>query len=276
MPRRTRDGPHRSESSSSGGKPQAQHTRAAAHAAREGRGAGCGGGCCEGCVRCREGRLRPRERFLHKVFVTCARARSAARSAARRRVKFSSAARRGLQPGDVRAPAGEGARRRVRARAGGRGRTLREPRERLLHKPFERVRGREARRGLQPGDVRSSLRQRGEVCSPATRARAGGRGRGGARSAARRGVRRVGVGEGAAACRSTTRHQLRAAWGYWAAQWHLARAVGKRFRGCRAKRLYVHLFSREKTAFFTIFHRCEDFEDFWRENSLHMYVTTYM
>ena len=27
---------------------------------------------------------------------------------------------------------------------------------------------------------------------------------------------------------------------YWAAQWHLARAVGKRFRGCRAKRLYLH------------------------------------
>ena len=26
----------------------------------------------------------------------------------------------------------------------------------------------------------------------------------------------------------------------WAAQWHLARAVGKRFRGCRAKRLYVY------------------------------------
>ena len=57
--------PSRSSTSSSGGKPQAQHTRAAAHAAREGRGAGCGGGCCEGCVRCREGRLRPRERFLH-------------------------------------------------------------------------------------------------------------------------------------------------------------------------------------------------------------------
>ena len=102
--------PSRSSTSSSGGKPQAQHTRAAAHAAREGRGAGCGGGCCEGCVRCREGRLRPRERFLHKVFVTCARARSAARSAARRRAKFSSAARRGLQPGD------EGARRWARAR----------------------------------------------------------------------------------------------------------------------------------------------------------------
>jgi len=30
-------------------------------------------------------------------------------------------------------------------------------------------------------------------------------------------------------------------WGRnWAAQWHLARAVGKRFRGCRAKRLYVY------------------------------------
>jgi len=30
-------------------------------------------------------------------------------------------------------------------------------------------------------------------------------------------------------------------WGRnWAAQWYLARAVGKRFRGCRAKRLYVY------------------------------------
>jgi len=27
---------------------------------------------------------------------------------------------------------------------------------------------------------------------------------------------------------------------YCAAQWHLTRAVGKRFRGCSAKRLYVH------------------------------------
>ena len=27
---------------------------------------------------------------------------------------------------------------------------------------------------------------------------------------------------------------------YWAAQWHLAQAVDKRFRGCRVKRLYVH------------------------------------
>ena len=31
---------------------------------------------------------------------------------------------------------------------------------------------------------------------------------------------------------------------YWAAQWHSARAVGKRFRGCRAKRLYVHSVSK--------------------------------
>ena len=35
--------------------------------------------------------------------------------------------------------------------------------------------------------------------------------------------------------------QLTLRWGRnWAAQWHLARAVGKRFRGCRAKRLYVY------------------------------------
>ena len=33
---------------------------------------------------------------------------------------------------------------------------------------------------------------------------------------------------------------------YWAAQWHLARAVGKRFRGCRAKRLYVHILGFHK------------------------------
>ena len=26
----------------------------------------------------------------------------------------------------------------------------------------------------------------------------------------------------------------------WAAQWHLVWAVGKRFRGCRAKRFYFH------------------------------------
>ena len=27
----------------------------------------------------------------------------------------------------------------------------------------------------------------------------------------------------------------------WEGKWHLARAVGKRFRGCHPKRLYVHL-----------------------------------
>jgi len=37
--------------------------------------------------------------------------------------------------------------------------------------------------------------------------------------------------------------QLALRWGRrnWAAQWHLARALGKRFQGCRAKRLYVHI-----------------------------------
>jgi len=133
--------------------------------------------------------------------------------------------------------------------------------------------------------ARSSARRRAEFSS----ARAGGRGRGGARSAARRGVRRVGVGEGAAACRSTTRRRgdvflgacrrgrrlcglsslqvhspaswrclprrvsawAKAWWPlalstsgglgrYWAAHWHFARAKEKRFRGCRAKRLYVN------------------------------------
>jgi len=36
--------------------------------------------------------------------------------------------------------------------------------------------------------------------------------------------------------------QLKLSLGHnWAAQWHLARAVGKCFRGCRAKRLYIYL-----------------------------------
>ena len=30
----------------------------------------------------------------------------------------------------------------------------------------------------------------------------------------------------------------------WEGKWHLARAVGKRFRGCHAKRLYVHTANR--------------------------------
>jgi len=33
----------------------------------------------------------------------------------------------------------------------------------------------------------------------------------------------------------------------WAAQWHLARALGKRFRGCRTKRLYVYIFLKPGT-----------------------------
>ena len=48
----------------------------------------------------------------------------------------------------------------LRARRGARGE--------VFFGASQRVRGREARRGLQPGDVRSSLRQCGEVCSPAT------------------------------------------------------------------------------------------------------------
>ena len=70
------------------------------------------------------------------------------------------------------------------------------------------------RRGLQPGDVRSSLRRAaaGEgaeaMCSSA----------------------RVGVGEGAEACSSTNFGRPGALLG-----------SSKRFRGCRAKRLCVHI-----------------------------------
>jgi hypothetical protein len=81
---------------------------------------------------------------------------------------------------------------------------------------------------LQPGEVFGACRS--------------GRRRWGARSAVRR---RGDVFLGA--CRRGRRrggvqlYQLRAAWdATWAAQWHLARAVGKGSRGCRAKRLYVH------------------------------------
>ena len=69
-------------------------------------------------------------------------------------------------------------------------------------------------------------------------ARGGGRGRGGARSSARRGARRV-----SAWAKARGRAALPTLGGlgrYWAAQWHLARAVGRHFRGCRAKRLYLH------------------------------------
>ena len=129
------------------------------------------------------------------------------------------------------------------------------------------VRGREARRGLQPGDVRRSLRQRVEVFSPGTcKVIFGARQRVRARrrmicsparcSACRRGRRRGGLQvprcisawakarwpetPGPASWRCLPRRVP--AWAkalstsgglgrYWAAQWHLARAVGKRFRG---------------------------------------------
>ena len=93
-------------------------------------------------------------------------------------------------------------------------------------------------------------------------ARGGGRGRRGARSAARRGVWRVSAWAKAlgreisspASWRCVPRRVLASASARrpaglstsgglgrnWAAQWHLARAVGWRFRGCRAKRLYLH------------------------------------
>ena len=51
---------------------------------------------------------------------------------------------------------------------------------------------------------------------------------------------RVGVGEGLVACSSESLSTSGGLGRYWAAQWHLAQAVGKRFRGCRAKRLHVH------------------------------------
>jgi len=61
---------------------------------------------------------------------------------------------------------------------------------------------------------------------------------------------RVGVGEGLVACSSESISTPGDLGHYWAAQWHLARAVGKRFRGCRAKRLYVYnLHSGEVVSF---------------------------
>jgi len=50
----------------------------------------------------------------------------------------------------------------------------------------------------------------------------------------------VGVGEGFVACSSGSLSTPGGLGHYWAAQWHLTRAVGKRFRGCHAKRLYVY------------------------------------
>jgi len=52
---------------------------------------------------------------------------------------------------------------------------------------------------------------------------------------------RVGVSEGLVACSSEYLSTSGGLGRYWTAQWHLARAVGKRFRGCRAKRLYADM-----------------------------------
>ena len=173
--------------------------------------------------------------------------------------------------------------------------------EAVLFGVSRRGRGREARRGLQPGDVLSSLPQRGEVCSSAMcevlfggRAPAGesarrwararrrtifsparcsacrrGRGRGGLQvhnpaswrcaprcvsawakarwpAGPRPGVvamsssARVGVGEGVVACSSINFGRPGALLGS-------SVAFGLRFRGCRAKRLYVHMDDRTRT-----------------------------
>ena len=108
-----------------------------------------------------------------------------------------------------------------------------------------RARRREARQGSQPGDVRSSLwrasagecAKREGVCSPATCGVVFGARRravGGSRGVPRR------VSASAKARGLATLSTPGGLGHYWAAQCHLARAVGKRFRGCRAKRLYVH------------------------------------
>ena len=86
------------------------------------------------------------------------------------------------------------------------------------------------RRRRRGRGARSAVRRRGDVFLGACR-----RGR-------RRGGLRGDVFLGA--CRRGRRHTALLTWGslgrYGAVQWHLARAVGKRFRGCRAKRLYVY------------------------------------
>ena len=108
-----------------------------------------------------------------------------------------------------------------------------------------RARRREARQGSQLGDVRISLwrasagegAKRDEVCSPATCGVLFGARR---RARARRRCVPRRVSASAKARRLAALSTSGGLGRYWAAQWHLARAVGKRFRGCRAKRLCVH------------------------------------
>ena len=65
-------------------------------------------------------------------------------------------------------------------------------------------------------------------------------------------MRSVGCGAGACfMCPVFVQFALR--WGRnWAAQWHLAGAVGRRFGGCRAKRLYVYMFFRSTSRFSSV------------------------
>ena len=86
--------------------------------------------------------------------------------------------------------------------------------------------------------------KRGKVCSPATcEVLFGARRRARAR---RRCVPRR-VSASAKARRPAALSTPGGLGRYWTAQWHLARAVGKRFRGCRAKRLYLHILQRRRS-----------------------------
>ena len=177
-------------------------------------------------ARCSFARVGGAWRSFLRCESACARARSAARFAAQRRAKFSSAAQRGLKSNDVRsslrrAPVGEGA----------------EAHDLQPGEVFGLSRGRK-----RAAACRSTTRRRGDVFL----------------GACRRGRRLGSLNHlqvySLASWRCLPRRV--SAWAktlwpvvlstsgvlgrYWAAQWHLARAVGKRFRGCRAKRLYVH------------------------------------
>ena len=149
----------------------------------------------------------------------------------------------------------------TRTRKFGPERALLDPREQFLHKLFER-----SKPVAGAADVLSSLLQCGEVCSaerPSARRRAKFEGAEAhdlqpgevfgvsAWAKARQpagpqpgvvvmcSLVRVGVGEGLVGCSSESLSTSGGLGRYRAAQWHLARAVGKRFRGCRAKRLFV-------------------------------------
>ena len=112
-----------------------------------------------------------------------------------------------------------------------------------------------------PYDVRSAARRpsnprparpcRLPRCPWATREGRARKGRGAGRGGGRSIGRGAGLGLRGPGSARPPRHAITAAaavfaqlalrWGRnWAAQWHLARAVGKRFWECRAKRLYVY------------------------------------